>query len=203
MTEQDKMERGELYDATNPELLAKLMVTRDKLFELNNLIRPSQTAERERLLREIIATTPQNFNIVSPFYCDYGHNIHLGKNFFANYNCVMLDEAPITIGDNVLFAPNVSLYTAGHPTDVERRNQWVEYAWPITIGNNVWICGGVTIAPGVTIGDNTVIAAGSVITRDIPANVVAGGNPCKVLRSITEADKLRTFSWEKEQKRRG
>ncbi len=200
MTEQEKMQRGELYDATHPELLEKLFATRDKLFELNNILRPSQIAERESLLREIIATTGEKFNIVSPFYCDYGSNIHLGENFFANFNCVMLDEAPITIGDNVLFAPNVSLYTAGHPTDVERRNEWVEYAWPITIGNNVWICGGVTITPGVTIGDNSIIAAGSVVTRDVPANVIAGGNPCKVIRPITEADKLRTFSWEERQK---
>ncbi len=202
MTEQEKMLKGELYDATHPGLLEKLFATREKIFELNHLLRPSQTAEREKLLREIIATTGPKFTIVSPFYCDYGSNIHLGNNFFANYNCVMLDEAPITIGDNVLFAPNVSLYTAGHPTDVERRNKWVEYAWPITIGNNVWICGGVTITPGVTIGDNTIIAAGSVVTQDIPANVIAGGNPCKVLRPITDEDKQRSFSWEERQNKR-
>lgn len=103
----------------------------------------------------------------------------------------MLDEAPITIGDNVFIAPNVSFYTAGHPSDVERRNEWLEYAWPITVGNNVWICGGVTITPGVTIGDNSIIAAGSVVTNDIPSNVIAGGNPCRVIRTITEKDKLR------------
>ncbi len=108
----------------------------------------------------------------------------------------MLDEAPITIGDNVFIAPNVSFYTAGHPSDVERRNEWLEYAWPITVGNNVWICGGVTITPGVTIGDNSIIAAGSVVTNDIPSNVIAGGNPCRVIRTITEKDKLRSFSWE-------
>ncbi len=202
MTEQEKMESGLLYDATAPELLVKLQATRDKLFELNYRLRPSQTEEREQLLREIIGTTPERFTIVSPFFCDYGHNIHVGKNFFANYNCIMLDEAPITIGDNVLIAPNVGLYTAGHPTDVERRNEWLEYAWPITIGNNVWICAGVSIAPGVTIGDNTIIAAGSVVANDIPAHVVAGGNPCKVLRAITEEDKLRSFSWEEEKTKR-
>ena len=198
MTEQEKMESGLLYDATAPELLVKVQATRDKLFELNYRLRPSQTEEREQLLREIIGTTPERFTIVSPFFCDYGHNIHVGKNFFANYNCIMLDEAPITIGDNVLIAPNVGLYTAGHPTDVERRNEWLEYAWPITIGNNVWICAGVSIAPGVTIGDNTIIAAGSVVANDIPAHVVAGGNPCKVLRAITEEDKLRSFNWQEE-----
>ncbi len=202
MTEQEKMESGELYDANLPELHEQLRETRERLFDLNYRLRPSQLAEREALLREIIGTTPRKFNIVSPFLCDYGHNIHLGENFFANYNCVMLDEAPITIGDNVLLATNVSLYTAGHPSDVERRNQWVEYAWPITIGNNVWICGNVTITPGVTIGDNTIIAAGSVVTHDIPANVVAGGNPCRVLRTITEEDSLRTFSWNEKQARR-
>lgn len=202
MTEQEKMEKGLLYDATAPELLVKLQATRDKLFELNHLLRPSQTEERERLLREILGTTPERFTIVPPFLCDYGHNIHLGKNFFANYNCVMLDEAPITIGDNVLIAPNVGLYTAGHPIDVERRNEWLEYAWPITIGNNVWICGGVTVAPGVAIGDNTIIAAGSVVTSDIPANVIAGGNPCRVIRPVTEADRQRTYDWEEEKVRR-
>lgn len=96
----------------------------------------------------------------------------------------------------MFIAPNVSFYTAGHPSDVERRNEWLEYAWPITVGNNVWICGGVTITPGVTIGDNSIIAAGSVVTNDIPSNVIAGGNPCRVIRTITEKDKLRSFSWE-------
>ena len=193
--EKEKMEKGELYDAAIPELIEQLLSTRDKIFELNHL-RPSQLEEREKLIREIIGTTPEKFIIISPFFCDYGHNIHLGKNFFANYNCVMLDEAPITIGDNVFIAPNVSFYTAGHPSDVERRNEWLEYAWPITVGNNVWICGGVTITPGVTIGDNSIIAAGSVVTNDIPSNVIAGGNPCRVIRTITEKDKLRSFSWE-------
>ena len=202
MTEQEKMESGLLYDASAPELLVKLQTTRNKLFELNYRLRPSQTREREQLLREILGTAPRHFNIVSPFLCDYGHNIHVGENFFANYNCVMLDEAPITIGDNVLIAPNVGLYTAGHPIDVERRNQWLEYAWPITIGNNVWICGGVTITPGVTIGDNSIIAAGSVVTGDIPANVIAGGNPCHVIRPVTEADRQRSYSWQERQARR-
>lgn len=201
MTEQEKMESGLLYDAAAPELLVKLQTTRNKLFELNYRLRPSQTREREQLLREILGTAPRHFNIVSPFLCDYGHNIHVGENFFANYNCVMLDEAPITIGDNVLIAPNVGLYTAGHPIDVERRNQWLEYAWPITIGNNVWICGGVTITPGVTIGDNSIIAAGSVVTGDIPANVIAGGNPCHVIRPVTEADRQRSYNWQEQQER--
>ncbi len=133
MTEKEKMEKGELYDAAIPELIEQLLSTRDKIFELNHL-RPSQLEKREKLIREIIGTTPEKFIIISPFFCDYGHNIHLGKNFFANYNCVMLDEAPITIGDNVFIAPNVSFYTAGHPSDVERRNEWLEYAWPITVG---------------------------------------------------------------------
>ena len=115
MTEKEKMEKGELYDAAIPELIEQLLSTRDKIFELNHL-RPSQLEKREKLIREIIGTTPEKFIIISPFFCDYGHNIHLGKNFFANYNCVMLDEAPITIGDNVFIAPNVSFYTAGHPS---------------------------------------------------------------------------------------
>ena len=184
-----------MYDAAIPELIEQLLSTRDKIFELNHL-RPSQLKKKNSFGKSLVLHPKIHKSYRLSFFCDYGHNIHLGKNFFANYNCVMLDEAPITIGDNVFIAPNVSFYTAGHPSDVERRNEWLEYAWPITVGNNVWICGGVTITPGVTIGDNSIIAAGSVVTNDIPSNVIAGGNPCRVIRTITEKDKLRSFSWE-------
>ena len=124
-----------------------------------------------------------------PFYCDYGFNIELGKNFFANYNCTMLDVAKITIGDNCFMAPNVAIYTAGHPIHPDARNSMYEYGIPVTIGDNVWIGGNVVICPGVTIGSNRVIGAGSVVTRDIPDWSIAAGNPCKVIRKITDEDK--------------
>ena len=125
-----------------------------------------------------------DFLIEQPFNCDYGYNIRIGENFYANVGCTILDVAPVTIGDNVMLAPNVNIYTAGHPLDAEIRNSGLEYAYPVNIGNNVWIGGNVTIVPGVTIGANTVIGAGSVVTKDIPANVVAVGNPCRVVRKI-------------------
>lgn len=124
-----------------------------------------------------------------PFHCEYGKHIQIGENFYANVNCIMLDVAKITIGDNVFFGPNVSLYTAGHPIHYESRNSGYEYGIPITIGNNVWIGGSCVVLPGVTIGDNCVIGAGSVVTKDIPEGVIAAGNPCKVIRSITEEDR--------------
>ena len=189
MTEQEKMESGLLYDASAPELLVKLQTTRNKLFELNYRLRPSQTREREQLLREILGTAPRHFNIVSPFLCDYGHNIHVGENFFAIYNCVMLDEAPITIGDNVFFGPRVGLYTPYHPIDAEVRNEAMEGGLPITIGGDVWFGGNVIVCPGVTIGDDVVIGAGSVVTKDIPSHSVAVGNPCRVIREIGERDR--------------
>lgn len=126
-----------------------------------------------------------------PFYCDYGYNIEIGENFYANMNCVILDEAKVTFGDNVFIAPSCGFYTAGHPLDVEQRNRGLEYARPIRVGNNVWIGAQVCVLPGVTIGDNTVIGAGSVVNRDIPANVIAAGNPCRVIREITEEDKTK------------
>lgn len=135
---------------------------------------------------------PQGAFINPPFYCDYGKHIHVGKNFFANYNCTIIDVAPVTIGDNCQMAPNVAIYTAGHPVYPDTRNSAYEYGIEVTIGHNVWIGGNTVILPGVHIGDNAVIGAGSVVTHDIPAWVVAAGNPCKVIRPITEADK-RTY----------
>ena len=126
--------------------------------------------------------------IISPFYCDYGYHIRIGHNFFANTNLVILDGADVTIGDNVFIAPHVGIYTAGHPLDIGRRNAGLEYAYPIRIGNNVWIGGNVVILPGVTIGDGAVIGAGSVVTRDVPAHTLAVGNPCRPLRKIDEED---------------
>lgn len=127
-------------------------------------------------------------HIEEPFHCDLGYNIEVGEWFYANYNCVILDVCRVTIGDNVMFAPNVAIYAAGHPVHPAARNSGYEYGQPVAIGNNVWLGGNTVVTPGVTIGDNVVVGAGSVVTRDIPANVVAAGNPCRVLRAITEAD---------------
>jgi len=145
------------------------------------------------VLKKLLGKTKNNFYVEPPFRCDYGYNIQIGEKFYANYNLIILDCAKVIIGDNVLIGPNVSIFAAGHPLHHERRNQEYEYAFPINIGHNVWIGGNVVINPGITIGDNSVIGSGSIITKDIPGNVIAKGNPCKVLREITEGDKLNYY----------
>ena len=190
-TEKEKAREGILYDANNDaELVAERLAAADMTYELNRL-RPSQVAEREAVIRRLLGRTGKNVSIVSPFFCDYGYNIEIGENFFMNMNCVILDGAKVTFGDNVFVAPGCGFYTAGHPLDAERRNAGLEYALPIRIGNNVWIGAQVCVLPGVTIGDNSVIGAGSVVTKDIPSGVLAAGNPCRVIRPITEADAAR------------
>lgn len=185
-TEKQKAMAGLLYDANHDtELLAERAKCADMVYELN-LLQPSKTTERESLIQQLIGRAGENLIIVSPFYCDYGYNIEFGDNCFLNLNCVILDGAKVTFGDNVFIAPNCGFYTAGHPFNVEQRNQGLEYAYPITIGNNVWIGANVSVLPGVRIGDNTVIGAGSIVTKDIPAGVLAVGNPCRVIRSIAE-----------------
>lgn len=188
-TEKEKAAEGLLYNANYDETLqAEMKATRGKIFEYNNLS-PLQDREREDILSSLLGKMGKNVTVISPFYCDYGYNIEVGDNFFANTNFVVLDGAKVTIGNNVFIAPNVGIYTAGHPLDVEQRNEGLEYAFPVTIGDNVWIGGHVCIMPGVTIGNGAVIGAGSVVTKDVPANVLAAGNPCRVLREITEADR--------------
>lgn len=188
-TEKMKMKAGKLYDANyDKELLAERTACADLTYELN-LLRPSKTEERDALVRRILGKVKGNCTIVSPFFCDYGYHIEVGENFFANMNCVILDEATVKFGDNVFVAPNCGFYTAGHPLDAEHRNKGLEYARPITIGHNVWIGAGVSVLPGVTIGDGSVIGAGSVVNKDIPAGVLAAGNPCKVIRMITDEDR--------------
>ncbi len=187
-SEKEKMLAGEPYLAFGEELFKERQHAKQLIFDFNNLP-PAEVEKRNELLKKLFGKTENNFFVEPPFRCDYGYNISIGENFYANYNCTILDCARVSIGHNVLFAPNVSLYTAGHPVHYETRNQGYEYAFPITIGNNVWIGGNVVINPGITIGDNSVIGAGSVVTKDIPANVVAVGNPCKVLRSVTDDDK--------------
>lgn len=178
-----QMLSGEKYDASHPHLLEKLTVVKDLLWEYNAL-KPSETEHRQAILSKLLGHRGENCTIHSPFHCDYGENIRVGENFFANFNLTILDEAKVEIGDFCFIGPNVSMYTACHPLDADKRNRMVEWAEPIRIGHNVWIGGSSTILPGVTIGDNCVIGAGSVVTRDIPANSLAVGNPARVIRTI-------------------
>lgn len=177
-----KMVEGEKYDASHPHLLEKLMKTRILIRHFNDLM-PDDLTEQKKLIHTLLGSCGNNITINQPFRCDYGENIHIGENFFANFNLTVLDEAEVRIGDNAFIGPNVSIYTACHPRDAAERNKQTEWALPVTIGNNVWMGGNVTIVPGVTIGDNCVIGAGSVVTRDIPANTVAVGNPARVIKS--------------------
>lgn len=179
---------GLIYDANYDEaLIAERLACKELCRDYNDL-RPRRTAEREALLRKILGESREGLLIEQPFYCDYGYNIRVGRNFYANFNLVILDEAPVTFGDNVFIAPNCGFYTAGHPLDPAERNKGLEYARPITVGDNVWIGAGVSVLPGVTIGDNCVIGAGSVVVRDIPSNSVAVGNPCRVIKKISTPD---------------
>lgn len=184
VSEKEKCRNGELYDANyDTELIAERQVCKDLCYEYNTIL-PSDSVRRRELLVRLLGKTRDSFLIEQPFYCDYGYNIEIGENFYANVNCVILDGAKVTFGDNVFIAPNCGFYTAGHPLDVEQRNRGLEYARPITVGNNVWIGAQVCVLPGVTIGDNCVIGAGSVVNRDIPSNSLAVGNPCRVIRKI-------------------
>lgn len=185
-TEKEKCQLGELYDANyDAELIQERLVCKEKCHAYNQLS-PSALKEREAIIRDLLGKTDKQFLIEQPFHCDYGYNIEIGENFYANVNCVILDGARITFGDNVFIAPNCGFYTAGHPLDVPQRNQGLEYAYPITIGNNVWIGAHVCVLPGVSIGDNCVIGAGSVVTKSIPANSLAVGNTCRVIRKLEE-----------------
>ena len=168
--------------------------TRKILRELNT-VDPSDFERIGEIVEQLLGKSHKAF-INPPFYCDYGFHIEVGENFFANTGCVMLDVGKITIGENVLFGPNVSIYTAGHPIHPDSRNSGYEYGIPVSIGDNVWIGGSCVILPGVKIGNDVVIGAGSVVTKDIPDNVCAAGNPCKVIREITEED--RTYYYKKQ-----
>jgi len=184
MTEKEKMLAGETYSAVDPQLLEELTEVKEIIHDYN-LLSPSEIQKGKEILRGLLGhIADDEFLIVQPFYCDYGKQISVGKRFFANFNFTVLDEARVTIGDDCFIGPNVSIYTACHSTDPMERNSRREWAEPVTIGNNVWIGGSVTILPGVKIGDNVTIGAGSVVTKDIPSNCVAISNPCKVVKSI-------------------
>ncbi len=184
MTEKEKAARGMLYNANYDKRLIEERNYCKGLCHEYNQLHPSIVAERKNIMHKILGKTSTDFLIEQPFMCDYGYNIEIGNNFYANHNCIILDCAKVTFGDNVFIAPNCGFYTAGHPIDAERRNQGLEFAYPIKVGNNVWIGGNVVVLPGVNIGDNAIIGAGSVVTKDIPSYTVAVGNPCKVIREI-------------------
>ena len=184
MDEKEKMLAGKLYDANyNEDLMKERLMVKDKCFEYNN-IKPSKIEERTEIMKQILGKTGNQFLIEQPFICDYGYNIEVGENFYSNHNLVILDANKVKFGDNVFIAPNCGFYTAGHPLDYETRNKGLEYAKPIEVGNNVWIGGNVVVLPGVKIGDNVVIGAGSIVTKEIPSNSVAVGNPCRVIKEL-------------------
>ncbi|MBT8319622.1 MAG: sugar O-acetyltransferase [Gramella sp.] len=191
-TEKEKMLSQQPYIPSDEQLANDRLYAQSICFKINS-IPPIEIKKRNDLYKQLFGSFGDKFLIETPFNCDYGYNIHIGENFYSNYNLIILDCAKVTIGDNVMIAPNVGIYTAGHPLDAQNRNSGWEYAIPVTIGNNVWIGGNTVINPGISIGDNAVIGSGSIITKDIPANVLAAGNPCKVIREITEDDKQYYF----------
>jgi maltose O-acetyltransferase len=184
-TEKDKMVSGELYDAANPQLLQERFNAR-RLTRLYNQTIETDVEKRMALLKELFGSTGKDINIEPTFRCDYGYNIHVGENFYANFDCVFLDVCEIRIGDNCFIAPGVHIYTATHPLDPIERISGKEFGKPVTIGHNVWIGGRAVINPGIIIGNNVVIASGAVVTKDVPDNVVVGGNPAKIIKSIEE-----------------
>ena len=187
MTEEQKALSGFLYDAQEENLCKERLRSQKLSFEYNSLS-PTQATEREAIIRREMRKTGEKFRIEEPFHCDFWGRVTLGENFFANYNLIILAGNEVSFGDNVMIGPNCGIYAAGHAFDTERRAAGFEYALPIRIGNNVWIGGHVWIVSGVTIGDNTIIAAGSVVVHDIPPNVLAGGNPCREIRRIKSED---------------
>lgn len=192
MTEKEKMLAGLEYSAVDAQLLEELNAVKEIIHEYNQLA-PSQTDRRLRILKGLLGNIADDEIIINqPFYCDYGKQISVGRRFFANFHLTILDEARVTIGDDCFIGPNVSIYTACHSTDPVERNSRREWAEPVTIGDNVWIGGSVTILPGVTIGNNVTIGAGSVVTKDIPDNVVAVGNPCRVVKKCGALNAVRS-----------
>lgn len=189
MNNKEKMHSGDLYLCNDESILKEQFVCLEKLYDFNNT-RPSELDKRNKLLKEMFASIGENCYIEPPFHANHaGRHVHFGNNVYANFNLTCVDDTHIYVGDNTMFGPNVVLATAGHPIDVSLRSKGYQYNVPIHIGKNCWFGAGVIVLPGVTIGDNTVIGAGSVVTKDIPANVIAVGNPCKVVREINEHDK--------------
>ena len=184
MNEEEKMLAGEIYDASYDRGLFKKRILAKELCQKFNECEFTKVEEKKRILEKLFQKEINIMGIEPNFYCDYGFNIYLGKNFYSNHNLVILDANKVEFGDNVFVGPNCGFYTSGHPLDYETRNKGLEYAKPIKVGNNVWIGGNVCVMPGITIGDNVVIGAGSVVNKNIPSNCVAVGNPCKVIKEI-------------------
>jgi maltose O-acetyltransferase len=183
-TEKEKMLNGRLYDPSNKQLVMERRNAR-RLIRLYNQTLETEETKRTAILKELFGSTGNNLFIEPNFRCDYGYNIHLGENFYANFDCVILDVCEVRIGDNCLLAPGVHIYTATHPLNPLERIEGLEYGKPVYIGNNVWIGGGAIINPGVSIGNNVVVASGSVVIKDVPDNVVIGGNPAKILKKLS------------------
>ena len=188
MNQKERMLAGLPYKAWLDGLPEERLENKKRIYQYNHL-QPDAFEEQDKLIKQIVGKTGENIHIEAPFHCDYGYNIEVGENFFANYNLIILDVGKVRIGKNAQIAPNVSIYTAGHPIHPDSRNSGYEYGVDVTIGNNVWIGGNVSIMPGVTIGNNVVIGGGSVVTKSLPDNVIAAGNPCRVIRTITPADR--------------
>lgn len=195
MTEKEKMEAQKLYDANYDKELENERLECKALCQKYNALPIKELEKRRKLIKKILGGTGEHIHIEPDFWCDYGYKITVGENFYANHGLIILDAGGVTFGDNVFIAPSCGFHTSGHPIDFERRNRGLEYAYPIKVGSNVWIGAGVQVMPGVTIGDNVVIGGGSVVVKDIPSDSVAVGNPCRVIRSITEKDSQN--SWDR------
>lgn len=180
MTEKEKMLTGQLYDPADSELTSLRIYARKILKEFND----SEDNNKSYLLKQLFGNTGENIYVEPSFHCDYGANIYVGENFYANFDCVILDVCKVTIGKNCMLAPKVCIFTATHPVDAQLRISGIEYGKPVTIGDNVWIGGGAIINPGVTIGNNVVVASGAVVVKDVPDNVVVGGNPAKIIKNL-------------------
>ena len=194
MTDKELMLKGKLYNPLGDPRLKEDFMRARRLTRIFNSLTEDEMDKRAEVIKELFGSTGERVHVEQTFHRDYGSNIYVGEDFYANYDCVIIDVCDVRIGDNVMLAPKVGIYTAGHPIDAGVRNEGLEFGAPVTIGNNVWIGGSAVINPGVTIGDNVVIGSGSVVTKDIPDNVIAVGNPCRILREITQEDRE---YWEK------
>lgn len=193
----EKMHNGMLYLPNDPQIVEEQVKCQERLYDFNRT-RPSELAKREALLREMLAELGENCYVEPPLHANYGGKfVHFGKNIYANYNLTLVDDTHIYVGDYTMFGPNVTVSTAGHPILPELREQAYQYNMPVRIGRNCWIGAGVIIVPGITIGDNVVIGAGSIVTKDLPSNVVAVGNPCRILREVNEYDREYYFKGRK------
>ncbi|MCI6156563.1 MAG: sugar O-acetyltransferase [Peptoniphilaceae bacterium] len=193
MSEKEKMLQQKLYDANYDQDLEEERIRCKTLCQGYNQLPIGNLDMRHKMLKKILGKTGDHIHIEPDFWCDYGYRIEVGENFYANHGLVILDAGGVTFGNDVFIAPSCGFHTSGHPIDFERRNQGLEYAYPITVGDNVWIGAGVQVMPGVRIGSNVVIGGGSIVTKDIPSDSVAVGNPCKVIRKITDEEKMKNW----------